>query len=146
MPTNRELVESWYKALETGDLDLFQSVQSPDVIYDISGHSVISGRFHGLDNLMEKILPVVFGGIDFESFQFCRKLKIMAEDDNCIVAIMEADGKAMNGKRYDQRYAQFFNFSDGKISRVIEFFDTALAAESILEGADKVQPDAAFEV
>lgn len=146
MPTNREQVESWYKALETGDLELFQAVQSPDVIYDISGHSVISGRFHGLANLMEKILPVVFGGIDFESFRFCTKLKIMAEDDKCIVAIMEADGKARNGERYDQRYAQFFNFTDGKISRVIEFFDTSLAAGSILAGAGKVEPDGPFEI
>lgn len=145
MSRNRDLVENWYRALETNDLELFQSVQNPDVIYDISGHSVISGRHKGLDALMTKLLPVVFGGIDQQNFRFCTELKIIAEVKNCIVGIMEADGQAVNSKRYDQRYVHIFEF-DGKISRVMEFFDTALAAETVLADAAPVAPDGPFQL
>ena len=146
MSKNRECVMNWYKALETGDLELFQSVQHDDVIIDVSGHSAVSGRFVGLEKLMNEVVPAVFAGINEDKFQFCTKLKIMAEDDGCIAAIMEADGEAANGRRYDQRYAQFFHFRDGKISRIVEFFDTELAKDTILANAEKVQPSGPFEL
>jgi len=94
---------------------------------------------------MTKLLPVVFGGIDQQNFRFCTELKIIAEDKNCIVGIMEADGQAVNSKRYDQRYVHIFEF-DGKISRVMEFFDTALAAETVLVDAAPVAPDGPFQL
>jgi len=51
----------------------------------------------------------------------------------------------VNSKRYDQRYVHIFEF-DGKISRVMEFFDTALAAETVLVDAAPVAPDGPFQL
>lgn len=148
MATKRELVMSWYKALETGDLELFQALHHPDVVYDISGHTAISGRHQGLAVLMEVILPVVFAGMNMESIEFCKQVKIMAADEHCVAGIMEVDGLASNGQRYDQRYVHFFEFSDDrdddKISRVVEFFDTELAHNTVLAGARKIPPAAPF--
>ena len=141
---NRGLVEQWYRTLAEQDMERFVGVHHVDCVYNISGHSPISGQIRGIDTLMEHVLPVVFAALDAEVFQFCTKQKIVCEDGERIVGIMEADGPGANGVRYDQRYVHMFGFRDGKIDRVWEFFDTALAAavmfpdaEQVVEGVDR---------
>ncbi len=135
---NRALVEQWYQALKEKDLDRFVRVHHVDCVYNISGHSPISGQVRGIGTLMDHVLPVVFGALDVEVFQFCTKQKIVCEDSERIVGIMETDGPGTNGVRYDQRYVHMFGFRDGKIDRVWEFFDTALAAAVMFPDADQV--------
>lgn len=127
MNANRKLVEDWYRALATADLALFEAVHSPDVVYNVNGHTPISGQVRGLRTLTENVLPIVFGALDMSRFAFCKKWKIVCADEQRIVGIMEADGPGTNGLRYDQRYVHVFAFKDGKIGTVWEFFDTALA-------------------
>ena len=67
---------------------------------------------------MENVLPVVFGALEIDEFQFCTKQKIVCADDERVVGIMEADGPGTNGVRYDQRYVHLFGFRDGKIAQV----------------------------
>ena len=144
--SNRQVVLAWYDALRTGDTEAFQRVHHEDVIYDISGHSAISGRHEGLRTLVETILPVVFGGIDLAGFEFCKKVEIVAEDGARLVGIMEVDGKATNGKRYDQRYVHVFTVEDRKVVRVMEFFDTELARDTVLAGAEDIPPKGPFQI
>jgi ketosteroid isomerase-like protein len=122
-----DLVCAFYRALATGDLPLFLSIQTDDVVYNISGHSPISGQVVGKRALVEDILPQIFPGLQMDTFQFSKKWKVMCADERRVVCFMEADGLGTNGKRYDQRYVQVFEFRDDKISGVWEFFDTALA-------------------
>ena len=137
---NRALVEQWYKALATTDLDLFVSVHHQDCVYNISGHSPISGQIRGIETLMENVLPVVFGALKMDEFQFCTKQKIVCADHERVVGIMEADGPGTNGVRYDPRYVHLFGFRDGKIAQVWEFFDTALANAVLFPDAEQVVP------
>lgn len=121
------LVERFYRALATFDIELFWSVQTADVVYNISGHTPISGRIQGRDKIQSDILPPVFAALRMDSFRFATKWQVICADDHRIVCFMEADGEGVNGIRYDQRYVHIFAFRDGKISGLWEFFDTALA-------------------
>jgi uncharacterized protein len=125
--SNVDLVNAWYDALAVGSIEKFVAVHSPDVVYNISGHTPISGQIRGMGTLLENVLPVVFGALDMNQFRFCKRRKIVCADDERIVGVMEADGPAINGTRYDQRYVHIFAFRNGKINEVWEFFDTALA-------------------
>lgn len=125
-PVHTKLVEDWYKSLKTVDLALFQSIHAPDCIYNVSGHSPISGRCD-FPTLMKDVLPQVFGRLDIAKFKFALKHRIMCQDEHRVVGMMEADGPGTNGKRYDQRYCHTFEFRGDKISQVWEFFDTELA-------------------
>lgn len=125
---NQKLVEDWYRSLKAADLELFVQVHAPDCVYNISGHSPISGKV-GFQQLLEDVLPQVFSLLQMETFQFSKRWKIVCQDERRIVGMMEADGLGTNGKRYDQRYVHLFEFRDGRISGVWEFFDTALANE-----------------
>jgi len=122
----KELVQKWYESLVTNNVELFQSVHAPDCIYNISGHSPISGQV-AMPDLMEHVLPLVLGSLRLDEYRFCTRQAIVCADENRIVGIMEADGPGVNGVRYDQRYVHMFECDNGKITQVWEFFDTALA-------------------
>jgi len=135
---NLHLVEKFYQALSESDAALFWGIQTDDVIYNISGQTVISGRIQGKKNMSDDITPYVFGGLQMDNFRFSKKWKVMCSDERRIVVIMEADGLATNGVRYDQRYVHIFEFRDSLISAVWEFFDTQLANDALFHAAANV--------
>ena len=138
-------MDAYYGALAAMDVEAFEALHHPDVVYNVSGQTIISGRYESFAAL-RAILPAIFDALDFEDFQFAVKWKIMNESADGATAIMEARGKAKNGQRYDQRYAHIFSFRDGKIATVHEFFDTQLANDA-LGFADKLSfnTDGKFE-
>ena len=144
MATHREIIDAYYQALATLDVAAFEALHHPDVVYHVSGNTIISGRYDSFEAL-KTILPLIFDALDFEQFQFADNWKIMNEGVDGATAIMEAKGVAKNGKRYDQRYAHIFTFRDGKIASVHEFFDTQLANESLgFNGKAQCETDGAF--
>ncbi len=144
--SNRDIVNAYYEALARLDVDAFEALHHPDVIYNVSGNTIISGRYDSFEAL-KTILPLIFDALDFEQFQFAENWKIMNDGPDGTTAIMEARGVAKNGKRYDQRYAHIFTFRDGKIASVHEFFDTQLANESLdFIGKPPCQTDGDFRL
>lgn len=130
MSASGEIVEAFYTALAELDLERFEALHHPDVVYNVSGDTVISGRYDSFAAL-KAALPLIFDALDFARFRFASKWQIMNEGPDGITAIMEAEGFALNGQRYDQRYVHIFTFRDGKIASVHEFFDTQLANDSL---------------
>jgi ketosteroid isomerase-like protein len=129
--TNLEIVQSWMNSLATGDQETFWRIHAEDVVYNISGHSVISGQVRGRKAMMEEIVPHVFKALDLEKSRFATKWKVMCDDGNRIVTIMEADCQGLNGVPYDQRYLHIFGFRGDQICEVWEFFDTDLANRAL---------------
>lgn len=122
------VVGDWYRALQSVDLEAFAKLHASDCSYNVSGHTPISGRCQ-FPQLVDEILPQVFGRLDLTQFRIGLNWKIVCQDDRRIVGIMEADGPGTNGERYDQRYCHIFEVRDGLIREVWEFFDTQLAAK-----------------
>lgn len=144
MSANRDIVGAFYTALAELDLEGFEALHQPDVVYNVSGNTVISGRYDSFAAL-KAALPLIFDALDFTRFRFASKWKVMNESPDSITAIMEAEGVAKNGQRYDQRYVHIFTFRDGKIASVHEFFDTQLANDSLEFGKhEPVRTDGDF--
>ena len=137
---NKQIVSEWYEGLAAMDQEKLLACQSDDVIYNVHGKTPVSGRWLGKDVLVHDVMPQVFNALDFESFRFGKKWKIMCADANRVVGFMEAEGLANNGKRYDQRYCHVFEIRDDKIVEVWEFFDSCLAA-TVLFGNELVKPE-----
>ena len=141
------VVEDWYRALQNVDLEAFAAVHASDCIYNVSGHTPISGRCD-FQQLTTEVLPQVFSRLDLTQFQIGLNPKIMCSDGSRVVGMMEADGPGTNGVRYDQRYCHIFEVRDGLIREVWEFFDTALAASVLFydpENSPTAGKLAAFE-
>jgi ketosteroid isomerase-like protein len=146
-PTSAEVVANWYEALAKVDLEAFMTLHAPDCIYNVSGHTPISGRCD-FSQLCADVLPQVFSRIDVANFRFATTWKIVCQDDQRVVGMMEADGVGTNGLRYDQRYLHVFEVRDGLIREVWEFFDTELAAKVLFydpENSPTAGKLAAFE-
>jgi hypothetical protein len=144
----KHLVSEFYAGLATADLDRFLAALCDDAIFNVAGKSPISGRFQGKEFLLNTVLPQVLGELEMETFEFAKKWKIMCADGTRVVAFMEADGMAKSGIRYNQRYCQTFEFRDGKIGGVWEFFDDCLAAQALFGNSlaiPEAEPAQAFE-
>jgi len=145
LPSHREIIDAYYTALSVMDVDGFEALHHPDVVYNVSGNTVISGRYDSFAAL-KAVLPAIFEALDFECFRFAEKWRVMNDSPEGATAIMEARGIARNGQRYDQRYVHIFSFCDGKIVSVHEFFDTQLANDALgFSGKPKFETDGPFE-
>jgi hypothetical protein len=98
------IVENWMHALATGDQDLFWRVHADDVVYNMSGHTIISGQMRGKKGMMEEIVPHVFGGLAMDGARFASKWKIMCDDGTramisatCISLVSGADRLLRSG-------------------------------------------------
>ena len=131
--TGKELVAKFYAALASMDVEAFLAIQQDDVEYNVHGSTPVSGHFTGKDFLENVVAPQVFGNLKLDTFRFATKWKVMCADEDRVVAFMEADGEAINGERYNQRYCHVFGFRDGKIAEVYEFFDSALAEHALFD-------------
>ena len=131
--SGKALVAKFYDALANMDVEAFLEIQQDDVEYNVHGSTPISGHFTGKEFLENVVAPQVFGKLNFDAFRFVTKWKVMCADENRVVAFMEADGEAINGERYNQRYCHVFGFRDGKIAEVFEFFDSALAERALFD-------------
>jgi ketosteroid isomerase-like protein len=141
LTANRAIVDAYYGALAAMDIDGFEALHHPDVVYNVSGNTIISGRYESFAAL-KQVLPAVFEALDFEQFRFAVKWRVMNEGPDGATAIMEANGVARNG----QRYAHIFSFREGKISSVHEFFDTQLAHDALgFSGKPQFASDGPFE-
>ena len=69
---------------------------------------------------MTEILPLVFSCVNQEEITFCKDYKIIAEDQQTIVAMAQNYGLASSGARYDQVYVHILTFHDGKLVRLID--------------------------
>lgn len=145
MPTHSEIIDAYYTALSVMDVDAFEALHHPDVVYNVSGNTIISGRYDSFAAL-KAVLPAIFEALDFEQFRFATKWRMMNDGPDGATAIMEAQGIARNGQRYDQRYVHIFSFRDGKIASVHEFFDTQLANDALgFAGKARFETDGPFE-
>ncbi len=68
-PAQTRIVEDWYRALQNVDLEGFAKLHASDCMYNISGHTPISGRCD-FQQLAAEVLPQVFGRLDLSQFRF----------------------------------------------------------------------------
>lgn len=147
MSTNREIVDKFYLGVSTGNAEMVAGLLDDrmELVVPV-GRGVLSGHYKGKQRFMTEVLPLVFSCTNPGEIVFCKDHQIMAEDGETVVAIARNDGLAASGARYDQVYAHIMTVRDGKILRLIEFFDSALAERALWGSSPDLPPDAAFNM
>ena len=118
--TGRTVVEEYWRKLGAGDVGGAMALMAPDVIYEMTGKTPVSGRFHGLAEVNEKLMRPVFSRI--------RDLRLVPDEfigEGARVAVL-AHGRAelVSGGAYENRYVFVYGVRDGKIAEVAEYLDT----------------------
>ena len=124
---NIALIERYYQSLHDGDMEQLAALHSDDVAFNMLGSTPVSGRWEGRAECFGPVVADgVLGKLKPGHFQFANKWRIMCADDHRVVGIMQGGGPGLNGEQYDQTYCQVFTITNGAISELHEFYDTAL--------------------
>lgn len=105
--------EQIYAHLRNGDWAGFWGMFPKKGLFNIFGHTPLSGCWTDRDELMaktaeanaEKICP---GGM------FAKRSRILVADEYYSVGLMETDAMGTNGVHYDQHYIQIVGHRDGQ--------------------------------
>lgn len=129
------VVEQWYSALATMDMEAFAATLHDDYINNVAGRTAVSGRTYGKRQLFEEIFPLVMANLVPGTVNLAKRHRIIAVDGSIVVGMMEGGADTKDGTRYEQTYCQVFRVENGLIRETWEFFDTA-QAEARLFGKD----------
>jgi ketosteroid isomerase-like protein len=126
------LVSEWYEGYTRRDGERFLATLADDIKIQPVGNSPFSGTFNGKETIKAGLgqLYAVFAPL--ENPQQQAKWKIMVADGTRVVGMMSVFWQSATiGNDYHQTYCQVFEFKGDKISRIWEFFDTALIQTSL---------------
>jgi uncharacterized protein len=129
----RGVVERWYTALASGDVDTVVATFHADLKASVVGRTPVSGQFESREAFIAGTLGVVFASLEPEQTRFAQTWSIFAADGDRVVGMMSGDAMAKNGQPYDGVYCQLFTVREGQIVEYIEFVDTVLVEAAIFD-------------
>ena len=145
--SNIAIIEKFYHAIATGQAEVIADLLDEKVELIVPGNDgVLHGHYHGKDCFLNKIFPTVFSCVNPEQITFCKNIKIVNADGENVTALAQNDGIALTGEAYNQLYGHIFRLRDGKIIRMIEFYDGLLAQAALWQNTPHVQADAGFNI
>lgn len=121
-------LEKYYAALKSGDMETWMSCQNVNVVYNVNGTTPVSGRWEGLQSVVEDLLPRLFTLLTPGSANIPVRWELMCADERRTAVIFDGESKNLSGQDYNNRYLQLHQFDEnGLIEEVWEFFDSELA-------------------
>lgn len=122
----RAVVEQFYQAIGTGDLQAVLSLFAEDAVVSLAGQLKMCGTYTGRSRIAEWGAEV-FGRLDPATMQAPARWTIFAVDPPRVCAISEIRARSADDTvDYLPTYAQLFEVTDGLITKFWEFADTAM--------------------
>ena len=143
----RNIAEKFYISITNGEIKVIEDLLNDnfELIVPME-NGVLSGHYKGKKRFMEDVLPLVFSCVNPEEIVFCKDFKIINSFNDTVIAMTQNDGIALSGKPYNQIYLHIMTIEEGKIIRLIEAFDSALANDSLWGNSKKLIPDELFSL
>jgi ketosteroid isomerase-like protein len=123
MTDNQKIVQSWFDLIADGKAAEAFALFSEDIVYDLKGTTPVSGKYRGMDQIVNDFFTPWRKQLDGEMNLIVDEL---IGDGASVVALVRGEAKTIFDKRYDNEYAFVFRIKDGKITGVTEYLDTAL--------------------
>jgi ketosteroid isomerase-like protein len=121
--TNRKIVQSWFDLIAAGDATAAFALFAKDVRYTLKGSTPISGTYVGLQSLVDEFFTPwrkqIVGDIVLTVDE-------LIGDGDRIMARARGSARTIYDLPYDNDYVFIFGLSNGQITEVIEYLDTAL--------------------
>jgi len=120
MSTEQVVVQA-LGAISAGEPERFLAFLHDDVVYAISGNHPFSQKIRGKEAIGALMAQV---GSAFEDGGPKYEVERLIVSGDSIVATFKGSGLLKNGKTYDNDYCMIFDFVDGRVARITEFFDS----------------------
>ena len=121
---NKKIVRNFFAFGNEGKIDKCLDLLADDITWEDTGTTRFSGIYRGKQCVVEDLIGPLFGGLKAGIQSEIED--VIAEEDR-VVVVSRGTAETHEGVPYNNRYCQVFRVRDGKISSVLEFFDTALA-------------------
>lgn len=119
-PDHQAVLHSAYDAVMQGKFDEFAAFVTEDVQLSISGLPEMDGVWHGRDAVVNATRKN-FGLVDAQQ----PEIEHMITQGNVVAILLRERGSFKeDGRVYSVRAAQWFTFTDGKISKIDEIVAT----------------------
>ena len=118
--SGRAVVEEYWRRLGSGDVPGAMGLMAPDVTYVMTGKTPVSGTFHGMAEVSEKLLKPVFARIEGLALV---PDEFIGEGDR-VAVLAHGSANAVSGGRYENQYVFVYGVRDGRIVAVAEYLDT----------------------
>ena len=122
----KAVIASFYAAGDAGDVETLLGLLADDVSWTNIGSTDFSGTFAGKETFVRELLGPVFSRLK-AGIQSSVDLMI-AEGDH-VAVLARGTAETLDGRPYNNTYCHVFRLDGGKIVKVIEYMDTALAQE-----------------
>lgn len=125
---NKKILRNWLKALQSGDIEKIESLQSVDCVWILPGTKKLAwaGRWKGVARhklFIKKIRETVDfnnGGMQFQEY--------ICEGSRATVIGQEIARSVPKGKRWNVTFAWVFKFKRGKVVQWEAFENTEIIA------------------
>ena len=120
---NKQIVRQFHAASNSGDMDTCFSLIAENITWTNIGSTSLSGTYHGIGELQEKLLGPLFGRLKEGIKTTVHRL--VAENDY-VVAQTSGTAETLDGRPYNNSYCWIIKIQDGKFAEVTEYMDTEL--------------------
>jgi len=120
---NKQIVRQFYAASNSGDMDTCFSLIAENITWTNIGSTSLSGTYHGIGELQEKLLGPLFGRLKQGIKTTVHRL--VAENDY-VVAQTSGTAETLDGRPYNNSYCWIIKIQHGKFAEVTEYMDTEL--------------------
>lgn len=132
-PNPVEVVEELYRLFGEGKLEETLELMHPDVVLSEPGDVAVvpwAGEFHGHEGVRRFYQALADALTEVEILP--DSLRLLGVGDRAVMAMGTERGVASaTGKTYLTNSAWFWEFTDGRISRLFAFHDTAAMVEAL---------------
>lgn len=128
-------VRGYFDAVGRGDRDRLRALFAPDLRWKVPAGAIepYAGTHEGAEHVIEMMLGAVSGAF-VAGTQKTELLHLVFGESLAVVeARMTAD--TPDGERYENHYAFFFEFRDGRVAELREHVDTRYAADFFARAA-----------
>lgn len=126
--SNRELIRRLYEAMQAGDQERMFALMSDDVLLVVPGPPGLgaAGTWRGHAGARECFRRLGEGHVT-ESLVFH---DLIAEGDKVVSRLHVVARAKVSGARFESDILHLFTLRDGKVSELIDFFDTEALARA----------------
>ncbi len=125
---NRRAVETMFAELSRGNAQPLLDTLAEDVVFTLVGSTRFSGVCRGRDEFVRRVLEPLGAALDGG---IVVQVKVAIADGDRVATLSKGSARAKDGRSYDNDYAHFFRFANGRIVEAVEVFDTQLTADRL---------------
>ena len=117
---NKEIIHEGFAKWANGTGNFFDLL-TDDVEWTITGSSPVSKIYASRKQFLEEVIEPLNARL---SVKIVHRVRGIYADDDMVIALWDGTATAKEGKPYNNTYSWYMTIKNGRIIKVVAFFDT----------------------